>query len=855
MTSSGSGLTTEEAAARLAADGPNVLPVSRPPPAWRLFVGQLTHFFAVMLWIAGVLAFLAGLPALGIAIFVVVVVNGAFAFTMEHRADRAAARLRDLLPQRVAVVRGGRHVEIDASQVVVGDVVLLEAGDRVPADMTLLESHSMTVDTSTLTGESIPVPVDGNEVVYAGTFVVEGEGRASVTATGRSTRLADIAALTRATRRPPSPLALELRRVVRYITTIALSMGALFFLLSLVLDISVRDAFLFAIGVTVALVPEGLLPTVTLSLAGGAQRMAERNALVRRLESVETLGSVTFICTDKTGTLTENRMAAVEVWTPDGRAQVAGTGYEPVAEIVSSGEHARGAAEAVARVGARCSTGHAVERNGSWEAQGDPMEAALDVLARRLAVAVESDGSNELRRFPFDPRRRRMSIVTQDEILLKGAPDTVLPLCIAGTAGASEALGEMTDRGLRVLAVAGRRRGDEIPTDATQAERELTLLGLVGLEDPPRHDVAESLAACRAAGVKVAMVTGDHPSTAAAIAREVGLSDEEACVFTGADLPEDLGELAEVVDRDGVVLSRVDPEDKLRIAQALHLHGHVVAMTGDGVNDGPALQEADIGVAMGRSGTDVAREASDLVLLDDDFATIVAAIEQGRATFHNIRRFLTYHLTDNVAELTPFVVWALSAGEIPLALTVLQVLALDVGTDTLPAVALGAEQPPPHVLDRPPVSGHLIDRSVLLRVFGRLGPTEAAVSMLAFLAVLVAGGWGFGDDPSAKLLATASGGAFAAVVLGQAANAFACRSSVRPPWSLGWTTNRLVLWGVAAEVVLLALLLHVEPVADVMRQAPPSTLGWTLALGAVPALLVVDTLHKRRRRRKLHLDL
>jgi magnesium-transporting ATPase (P-type) len=343
------------------------------------------------------------------------------------------------------------------------------------------------------------------------------------------------------------------------------------------------------------------------------------------------------------------------------------------------------------------------------------------------------------------------------------------------------------------------------------------------------------------------MITGDAAGTAVAIADQVGLRSPNDPVLEGADLPRELSELGALLDHDGVVVARVSPDDKLRIAQALQSRGHVVAMTGDGVNDGPALQAADIGVAMGRSGTDVAREAADLVLLDDHIATIVAAIAQGRATFANVRRFLTYHLTDNVAELTPFVVWALSGGAYPLALTVLQVLALDIGTDLLPALALGGEPASRRVLDGPARKGELMDRRLLFRVFAVLGPAEAAVEMAAFTAVLVAGGWIWGQEPSAGLLATASGAAFAAVVIGQLANAFACRSETRWVGAKGLGGNQLLVAAVACEIVLLALFLGLPPLADLLGGSLPSPEGWALALLAIPAVIFADALHKRFR--------
>jgi magnesium-transporting ATPase (P-type) len=364
-TSSGirDGLSTTEAAARLERDGPNALPVTPPPPAWRLLAGQMVHFFALLLWGAGILAFAARMPELGVAIFAVVVINGLFAFAQEYRAERAAERLRDLLPRRATVMRDGKSVEIDASELVVGDVVLLSSGDRISADLRVVEAHTLSIDTSTLTGESVPVTVEAGEEAFAGTFVVEGEGLAVVTTTGSATRLAGIAQLTRAGPRPSTPLAQELDRVVRTIAAIAVGVGSVFFIVSLLVGTPASNGFLFAIGVTVALVPEGLLPTVTLSLAMGAQRMAARHALVRRLDSVETLGSTTFICTDKTGTLTRNEMSVVEAWTPAGRAQISGTGYEPTGSV-EAGEESLSLLRSLARAAIRCSTGRLAQKEG-----------------------------------------------------------------------------------------------------------------------------------------------------------------------------------------------------------------------------------------------------------------------------------------------------------------------------------------------------------------------------------------------------------------------------------------------------------------------------------------------------------
>ena len=840
------GLSAAEAAARLTRDGPNELPAAHPEPAWRRLARQFVHFFAVMLWVAGILAVIAGMVQLGIAIFVVVVLNGVFAFVQEYRAEQAAQRLRDLLPRRAVAIRDGSPIEIDAAELVVDDVVVCSPGDRVSADLRADDVHALRVDASLLTGESEPVAVERGGPLYAGTFVVEGEVRATVVATGAHTRLAAIAATTQSVARPRTPLARELGRVVRTIAVIALSVGVLFYVLALFAGTPAQDGLLFAIGVTVALVPEGLLPTVTLSLAIGAQRMARRNALVRRLESVETLGSTTFICTDKTGTLTQNQMAVVEVWTPAGSARISGEGYAPSA-TVDAEPSALDALRDCAVAATRCSTGRAVLVDGVWRPVGDPMEAALHALTRRVGADIETlDAQDPLvRRFPFDPRRRRTSVVTRTGVIAKGAPDAVLPFC-APAPGSQQALADMTSRGLRVLAVAERTLDGDQPSSATEAECHLMLTGLFGLEDPPRSSAHDAIAACRRAGMKVAMVTGDHPTTATVIARQVGLLGDPPLVVVGSELPEDPQQLAELVDHDGIVLARIDPEHKLAIARALRSRGHVVAMTGDGVNDGPALHEANIGIAMGAAGTDVAREASDLVLLNDDFATIVVAIEQGRATFANIRRFLTYHLTDNVAELTPFVVWALSGGKFPLALGVLQILALDIGTDTLPALALGADPPGPNTLERPPASGHLLDRVVSRRAFGVLGPSQALMSLAAFVGTFVAAGWRPGAAfPTGATLHAASGAAFAAVVLGQAANAFACRSRSQPAWRVPLRGNRLLIIAVTVELLLLAAFLWIPPIAHLLGQAVPTPTGWAIALITPLVLLVADTIDKR----------
>jgi calcium-translocating P-type ATPase len=844
------GLTTSEALRLLHEHGPNTLPQPRRQGQMRKLAAQFTHFFARMLWAAGVLAIIAGMAQLGVAIFVVVVVNGVFAWAQEARAEHAAERLRELVPRRATVMRDGEPKQIDAADIVVGDRLRLEAGDRVPADSTLVETEAFSVDTSMLTGESVPEQLSAGDLAAAGCHVVAGDAWATVTATGPATELARISLMTASTTRPRTPLALELDRVVRKIAAIAVVIGVVFFGAALLFGEPPSDGFLFAIGVTVALVPEGLLPTITMALALGAQRMARRMALVRRLDAVETLGSTTMICTDKTGTLTKNEMVVVEAWTPQGSARIDGPGYAPKAAVVAS-PAARAALADLARDARTCSDGRIMPHDDQWEALGDPMEAAIDALAHRCAVAEDEV---VLARAPFDNHRRRMSVVVARGetrvLIVKGAPEAVLSVSAFDGEGAKAQIDRLARQGLRVLVVASRALTPaESSDDCAAAEHSLQVVGLLGFLDPPRPTVVAALSRCRQLGVGVIMITGDHPATAAAIAKDIGLSTASSGVIRGDQLPDDETALGELVDVDGTVVSRVDPEQKVRIARALQARGHVVAMTGDGVNDGPALQTASVSVAMGRSGTDVAREASDLVLLDDDFATIVAAIEEGRATYSNIRRFLTYHLTDNVAELTPFVVWALSAGQIPLALGVLQILCLDIGTDILPALALGTEAP--HGNSDRAGAARLFDRLTLRRAFLVLGPTEAVVEMAAFFAALAAAGWRIGDSfPSGDALRAASGAAFLSVVVCQMANAFACRSTSKTPWRLGMLRNRLVVIAVVVELIVAAGFLTIGPVARLLEHEWPPLPAFAVAAAGFPAVLLVDALDKRARARR-----
>ncbi|HXV04967.1 MAG TPA: cation-transporting P-type ATPase, partial [Solirubrobacterales bacterium] len=724
LRTSRTGLAQREARRRLVQHGPNTLERRRGRRWAPELAHQLTHPLALLLWAAAALAWIAGIVSVAAAIVIVILVNAAFAFVQEMQAERAVEALARYLPERVRALRDGSARELPASELVPGDVVLLGEGERISADARLIEG-AVEVDASTLTGESMPVfrsadyrdvgvpPLRARDLVFSGTSCTEGEARAVVFATGMRTELGRIAALSQLVEREESPLERQVRRVAWLIAAIAVVTAIAFMPLALVAaGLSLADSVVFAVGLLVGNVPEGLLPVITLALAVGVRELVRRGAVVKRLSAVETLGSTDVICTDKTGTLTENRMQVTELW----------SGGEAVA--LDPGSAAAGAPEvfaAIAQTMADCNNAH-IEGD---EASGDPTEVGMLEAAAALGAAVDGRSREErrLRHFHFDPVLKRMSTVDHrgGELWIdaKGAPETLLPCCASvAWAGGERPLGEEEQaaverqvdsyarRGLRVLAVARRRLGDApAPELREEAELGLTLLGLVAMLDPPRAEAAKAIERCHAAGIRVIVVTGDHGMTAAAIARQIGIGrGEEPPVIGGEELDRMSDEELDVLlhgDRE-LVFARSSPEAKLRIADALREESHVVAMTGDGVNDAPALRAADIGVAMGRSGTDVAREAATMVLTDDDFSTIVVAVEAGRRVYANIRKFILYIFAHTTPEVTPFLVFALGGGAIPLPLTVMQLLAFDVGTETLPALALGREPAEPGVMQQPP---------------------------------------------------------------------------------------------------------------------------------------------------------
>jgi calcium-translocating P-type ATPase len=862
------GLTTAEAGARLRASGPNELVRSGSRSSLRELAAQLTHPLALLLWGAGVLALLAGTPALAVAILAVILLNAAFAFWQEQQAEHAVEALGRYLPQQAVVVRDGRRQAVDARTLVPGDLLVIEEGDRISADCRLV-SGALEIDASMLTGESQPVsrragatagndPLAAADRVFSGTACTEGEAHAVVLATGMSTELGRIASLSERVTREVSPLERQVTHVAWLIAAVAIGAGIAFVPLGMFAGLSLQAALLLAIGLLVANVPEGLLPTISLALAVGVRRLARRGALVKRLSAVETLGSTSVVCTDKTGTLTLNHMTLAEVWLP-----------------------AEGDTRLRHEVLVAAATCNHADLDAGSEALGDPTELALLAAAKAAGIDTSTATRERSRRavFRFDPELRRMTTVDARGALLevhtKGAPEAVLALCSTITAadGAERPLAgaerdrverardELARRGLRVLALARRTLavGEPPPELREQAERGLCLLGLAALHDPPRPEVADAVARCHTAGMRVHVITGDNGLTAAEVARRVGIGQGGLEVVEGRRLSElDDAALAELLNGDGeLVIARASPDAKLRVAEALRAQGRVVAMTGDGVNDAPALRRADIGIAMGRSGTDVAREASTMVLTDDDFSSIVAAVEEGRRVYDDIRKFVVYIFAHATPEVVPFLAFALSGGAIPLPLTVMQILAIDLGTETLPALALGREPAEPGAMERPPRprGEHVVSRLMLLRAWLLLGGVSALLVMLLFLYPLLRAGWSPGDpvasgDPLHHAYLQATTMSFLGIVACQVGTAFAARTERASLRTIGVFTNPSLLYGIAFELAFAATLVLVPPLADVFGLALPPPEALVLLLPCPLLVWGADELFRLALRRR-----
>jgi sodium/potassium-transporting ATPase subunit alpha len=861
LITSETGLSEEEAEKRLNEYGFNEIREIRKKPLYLKLLSQFTHFLAILLWIAAALSFLSeylhpgeGMLSLGIAILGVIVLNAIFTFVQEYRAEKAVEALKKLLPFYVKVLRHGYNKDIPAREVVPGDVFLLNEGDKIPADARLIDANRLMVNNAPLTGESESrprsrEPFDGDSLespnmVFAGTLVVSGSGKAVAYATGMSTEFGKIAHLTSAIEPELSPLQKEILKVTKIIALIALTTGIFFFAVGMFTGRSFWHNLIFAIGITIANVPEGLLPTVTLSLAMGSQRMAKKKALIRNLTSVETLGSVTVICTDKTGTLTLNKMEVEKVWSADG-------------DETSTFR--------LMKIAYFCN--NAFYEDGKYK--GDPTEIALLKAARDKSGDMKSERISEI---PFDSDRKRMTTVNLADseriVFTKGALETVLPICnailINGENGplnegnretVNRAYKAIMDEGLRVIAFAYKTLKDQ--SAESDPESDLVFVGLMGLHDPPRPEVPDAISKCREAGIKIIMITGDASRTAVAIGKQIGLVIGNPAIVEGPEIDAMTdGSLKETLQSEEIIFARMSPRHKMRIVSVLKDEGEKVAVTGDGVNDAPALKKADIGIAMGISGTDVAKEAADMILLDDNFATIVKAIEEGRTIFENIKKFITYIFAHGTPEAIPYIMFALF--KVPLPLTVMQILAIDLGTETIPALALGAEPPEAGIMRKRALKtsvtdGHvmpekksIIDMRLVARGYIFLGLISAIGVLFVYFYVLFQGGWQWGlalpvDDPLTRKASTAT---FLGIVMLQIGNVFACRSSRDSVFKLGLFSNGLVLIGVIAEVILAAFIIY-HPIGNRIFSTAP--LGFDVWLILVPfsiGLLAAEELRK-----------
>lgn len=907
------GLASDEAAVRQGRFGKNVIQSEKKKSPVIAFLANFTHLMAVLLWVAGTIAFIAGLPELGVAVWLVNIINGVFSFWQEARASQATEALKKMLPAYATVIRDGQEQKILAEDLVPGDVMLLAEGDKISADARVIASSDLQVNQSTLNGESTPSRKTADAVleeglsaaeipnlVFAGTSVSEGNGRAVVFRIGMDTEFGKIASLTQNMQAAESPLTRQLNRLTKQVTIFAMCMGIAFFCLSLfVVHEPFASSFIFALGMVVAFIPEGLLPTVTLSLAMAVQRMSRRNALVKKLDSVEALGSTSVICTDKTGTLTQNEMTVNHLWTATREYEITGVGYAPEGQIEAEGHSWRAVDDADLELllegGLLCGNARLAEpeeEGKRYEVYGDPTEACLIVSAQKGGIdrAELEARMPRVKELPFESRRKRMTTVHALEYPLdgarriaftKGAPNEVVRLSthvrVNGvvepmTEELRQRIMEANDTyaadGLRVLAVAYR------PLDGANAEAgvpdtmsdytpeniecNLTFVGLEVMMDPPRPEVAAAVAECHRAGIRIVMITGDYGLTAASIARRLKIVEGEGLsVISGFELSKMGDEELKEKLAGQVVFARMAPEQKLRVVTALQEMGEIVAVTGDGVNDAPALKKADIGVAMGITGTDVAKEAADMILTDDNFASIVAAIEEGRAVYSNIRKFLLYILNSNAPEAVPNAVYLLSGGAVPLPLTTMQILTIDLGTDMLPALGLGTEPPEETIMDQPPrdPNERLLNRRVLVKAFLWYGLMASIVAMAGYFLVNLLAGWpgiplaGLGND-SDPVYIQATTMTLAGIIFAQIGQVMNCRTETTSVFKIGLFSNRRILIGIVFEVVLLVILTTFPPLQGVFHTAPLAWQDYAFLCCIPPVVIAIEEIRKAWLRRR-----
>ena len=867
------GLSEQEATARLRRFGPNVLPAAEPTRPLVRLLGQLNSPLVLILLAAGAVALALGEPVDAAVIFGVVLINTVIGYLQEARAEAALDALRSMVRTQARVVRDGRTRHVPSEELVQGDLVLVEAGDKVPADLRVVRHVELRVDESALTGESRPAAKDENalpaatpvadrrNMLYSGTLATAGTGAGVVVATGAGTELGEVHRLVSGAHPVATPLTRKIARFSKVLTVAILGLAALTFAVGILRGEGVAAMFTAAVALAVGAIPEGLPAAVTITLAIGVARMARRGAVIRRLPAVETLGSTTVVCTDKTGTLTENQMTVRTLWTQGTTTYtVTGSGYSTEGEILDpAGGHAEAAADEALwwtlAAGTGCNDAALGVRDGRPAVVGDPTEGALLVAARKAGVQL--DGWQRTAAIPFSSGRRYMATLHVDPdrrqavVLVKGAVEQVLALCTAqmGADGAAHPLDRGAARcaaetlagtGLRVLATAVRTVDTGYPLDEATLAGTLVLTGLQAMHDPPRAAATEAVRACRAAGVSVKMITGDHAATAAAIAAQLGLVDarpgrrRDGVILTGAGLDALADtDYPEAVER-AAVFARVSPEQKLRLVQALQARGHVAAMTGDGVNDAPALRQADIGVAMGRSGTEVAKDAADMVLTDDDFSTVEAAVEEGRGVFDNLTKFIVWTLPTNMAEGLVIVVAILLGVALPILPT--QILWINMTTAVALGLMLAFEPKEPGIMQRPPRDPRrpLLTAALILRI--------VLVSALLLGATWWLFHWDLATGTSLAEARTAAVNLFVAV---QVAYLFSCRSLTGPAWRVGLFSNRWIVGGVTVQAIGQLALTYLPTMNHLFHTAPISGEAWMRILALAAIAWVVVAVDKR----------
>ena len=861
------GLEPQEVETRLEELGPNVLRAATPF-SWAKSLGrQFTNFFTILLNASAVICFVAewiqpgeSMNVLGAALLGVSVLNAVFSFVQEYRAEKAMEALRSYLPPSVSVRRGGAERTVLADALVPGDVLLLAEGDKIPADARLIHQRMLLVDNAPLTGESRPVAAtsdavgdvrlaDARNVVFAGCHVVRGTGEAVVFATGPRTEFGKIATLSGDTSRTISPLQQETNHMVRVLTIVAMAMGFTFFGYGVFTGRPLIVNLVFMMGIIVANVPEGLLPTFTLSLAMGSLRMAKRNALVKSLNAVEAIGAIHVICTDKTGTLTHNELRITKLVDASGEdADEASRLRTLEAALVASDVHRK-----------------------DGELRGDPLDVAIARVWLEAGRALDPVAASVQEMFPFDVTLRRAGALARRDdgsrrYAVKGAWESlqalscgvrsgegVVPLDDEGRDRIGAQVERLAARGYRVIAVASRDLTEDVPTDRESCESSLVVEGFLCLEDPLRDEVPGAVAKAREAGIDIVLITGDHPETARVVAEHAGIvepgAETSAVTVTGDVLEDETTEgVATHIDEGVRVFARTTPEQKLIIVRALQSRGKIVAMTGDGVNDAPALKAADVGIAMGKSGTEVARESAQVILLDDNFASIVAGVEEGRTVFANIRKFTNYVLVSNGPEILPYLLFILFP--VPLALTVVQILSIDLGTDIIPSIALGAEPSEPETMQRPPRGPEdgLLRFSLLAHSYLFLGLLEAAWSFGLFWLVLHRGGWDFGDpimSSTDPLYQSATGIALSTILLMQIGNLIGRRYRRKSGLDAGLFRNRLLIIAILIQVVFSWATLYTPVMNRILGTQPVDPWVYGLAWLGVPLIWGMDHLRKR----------